>query len=316
MRAFPTLPLITAALLLGAVPHLAAAQSSDPPSGLVGAWGEDRDCRQDVAIFRTDGTVIDTGAVSGQQSAAFAVTGDTLTLTQNGGTAHFAFAMNGRSVAWSNGVDMVLKQRCDDQTAFAAQLGHPGPVAPLYSQILGLAAQTLSYGATPVTVMSVDGHPRGRTGPYDEVVAHPDPKLVGQNSLLFYRIFPTVQAAADHVSLDVQAPGNFLAVKRGLGTMSVVAAKDLGPGGEAPAAQQGAINCVRFHPKGQETVVITCLEHVPGTRMVAGGEQRFTLPATAKPEDLGPKADLTEALDLTSLAIDHLRGFLAANPQL
>jgi len=49
---------------------------------------------------------------------------------------------------------------------------------------------------------------------------------------------------------------------------------------------------------------------------VAGGEQRFTLPATAKPEDLGPKADLTEALDLTSLAIDHLRGFLAANPQL
>jgi hypothetical protein len=316
MRAFHSLSLF-AALLMGAiVPQAALAQSSDPPQGLIGAWGPDRDCAQEVAVFRTDGTVIDTGAPAGQQSATYAVTGDTLALTQNGSTARFAFAMSGGAIAWSNGVDMVLKQRCDDQMAFAAQLGHPGPVVPLYDQILALAGQTLRYGATPVTVVSVDGHPRGRSGAYDEVVAHADPKLVGRNSLLLYRIFPTVKAATDHVSLDVQAPGDFLASKRGLGTMSVVAAKDLGPGGSAPTADQGMINCVRFHPKGQGTVIITCLEHRPNTRLVAGGEQSFTLPAGATPEDLGTQDELTETLDLTSLAIDQVRGFLAANPQL
>jgi hypothetical protein len=314
MRAFQTLSL-AAAFLLGVMPRLALAQSNDPPQGLIGAWGQDRDCKQDVAIFRTDGTVIDTGA-PGQQSATYAVAGDSLALTQNGTTAHFAFALSGGAIAWSNGVDMVLKQRCDDQMAFAAQLGHPGPVVSLYDQILAVADQPLRYGATPITVVGVDGHPRGRAGAYDEVVAHADPKFVGRNSLLLYRIFPTVQGAADHVSLDIQAPGDFLASKRGLGTMSVVAAKDLGPGGTATTADQGMINCLRFHPKGQGTLVITCLEHMPNTRMVAGGEQRFTLPAGATPEDLGTKDDLTETLDLTSLAIDQLRGFLAANPQL
>jgi hypothetical protein len=74
------------------------------------------------------------------------------------------------------------------------------------------------------------------------------------------------------------------------------------------------IDCFRFHPKGQSAVAISCFAQMPGTRLVAGGRQSFPLPAGAKATDLGSKDDLSETLDLTSLAIDTLRGFVATQP--
>jgi hypothetical protein len=53
---------------------------------------------------------------------------------------------------------------------------------------------------------------------------------------------------------------------------------------------------------------------MPDSRLVAGGAQSFPLGPGSKANDMGSKDDLSEALDLTSLAIDKLRGLLASQP--
>jgi hypothetical protein len=60
-------------------------------------------------------------------------------------------------------------------------------------------------------------------------------------------------------------------------------------------------------------VTIDCFAQMPGTRLVAGGQQSFPLPKGSSGKDMGSKDDLSETLDLTSLAIDKLRGFLASD---
>jgi hypothetical protein len=322
MRAFNTASLMTVALTLAAagMPWAVPASAQSIPSPLVGAWGQDSSCTEDVAIFKADGSVIDLDAPAGTPVATYSVSGGTtgtgiLTLTQGQTPAHFAFAMSDGAVAWSNGATMVLKQRCADQTPFSAQLGHPGPVLSLYDQILALAGQTLTYGPSKIKVVAVDNHPALHKGQgYDEAVAHPEPEVVGKNAVLLYRVFPTATAAAAHATLDIRSPESFLVESRGPGYMSVATARDEGPGGAAPTAQQGAINCLRFHPKGRDEVVITCLEAVPNSRLVAGGRQSFDLPAHARETELGGKDDLTETLDLASMAIDQLRAFQAGDP--
>jgi len=143
---------------------------------------------------------------------------------------------------------------------------------------------------------------------YSEVIAHPDPDVVGAGAALLYRIFPTAAAAAAHVSLATDQPTSFLHEHRGAGFFSTEAAAD-----EGNAAKPVTIDCLRFHPRGVEQVDISCFAQMPGSRLVAGGRQSFPLPAGTKPNDMGSKDDLSETLDLTSLAIDTLRGFLAGD---
>jgi hypothetical protein len=98
---------------------------------------------------------------------------------------------------------------------------------------------------------------------------------------------------------------SFIYEHRGAGFFSTATAADEGNAGTA--AKPVTIGCLRFHPKGTERVDISCFAQMPGSRLVAGGRQSFPLPADAKPNDMGSKDDLSETLDLASLAIDQLR---------
>ena len=297
-----------------ATPKAARAQTA-PASPLLGAWGSDSSCTADVVVFRADGVVIDTGAVAGTPRTTYATSGDQITFTQGSKTGQFALAVADQAVAWSNGASIVLKERCADQGQFASEIGPaPAPLS-LYDQIRALAAEPLHFNGVDIKVVGVDGHtalaPAANGPVFSEVVARPDPAAVGATAALLYRIFPTEAAAAAHVSLAVDARTSFIYEHRGAGFFSTAAAADEG---NAPTAKPVTIDCLRFHPKGTERVEISCFGQMPGSRLVAGGRQSFPLPAGAKANDMGSKDDLSETLDLTSLAIDTLRGFLAAQP--
>jgi hypothetical protein len=316
MRAFRfALPFMAAsaiAALLGR-PCPAAAQTAIP-SELLGAWGSDGSCTADVVIFRADGTIVDTGATPGTPPTTYSVNGDTISFTQGQKTGQFALAVADQAVAWSNGAAIVLKERCADQGAFASGLGpKPAPVS-LYDSIRALAAEPLAFNGIAIKVVGVEGHtalaPTTHEALYSEVLAHPDPDTVGDNAALLYRIFPTPEAAAAHVSLAADMRSSFLYERRGAGFFSTASAMDEGATGSS--AKPVAVDCLRFHPKGQDRVTISCFAHMPESRLVAGGQQSFPLPKGSKGNDMGSKDDLSEALDLTSLAIDKLRGFLAA----
>jgi len=301
-----------------ATPSSAEAQAEAQTgiaSPLLGAWGSDSSCTADVVVFRADGTVIDTGAVPGTPRTTYSVNGDTITFAQGNKTGQFALAVADQAVAWSNGTSIVLKERCADQGQFAGDLGPaPAPV-PLYDQVRTLAAEPLHFNGVVIKVVGVDGHtalaPSANAPVYSEVVAHPDPETVGAGAELLYRIFPTEAAAAAHVSLAANMRTSFIYESRGAGFFATASAADEGDtgGGATPVT----IDCLRFHPKGREQVEISCFAHMPGTRLVAGGRQTFPLPANAKANDVGSKDDLSETLDLTSLAIDTLRRFVAAH---
>jgi hypothetical protein len=317
MRAFRfILPVATAigALALAA-PEPAAAQTAIA-SQLLGAWGADSSCTADVVIFRTDGTVVDTGAVAGTPPTTYAVNGDTISFTQGQQTGQFALAVADAAVAWSNGASVVLKERCADQAAFANQLGAAPPPVSLFDKIRALAAEPLQFNGVAIKVVDVEGHTAlsaaARGALYSEVLAHPDPNTVGADAALLYRIFPTPAAAAAYVSLAADARTSFIYEHRGAGFFSTASATDEGPQGTS--SKPVTIDCFRFHPKGQSAVAISCFAQMPGTRLVAGGRQSFPLPKGSKANDMGTKDDLSEALDLTSLAIDKLRGFLATQP--
>jgi hypothetical protein len=323
MRAF-RLPVPVAAALLAAAafsgPAPARAQTAIA-SPLLGAWGSDSSCTADVVVFRADGTVVDTGAVAGTPRTTYSIAGDTITFTQSdktGGdkTGQFALAIADQAIAWSNGASIVLKERCADQGQFAGDLGPSPAPQSLFDQIRALAAQPLHFNGVAIKVVAVDSHTAlapAANGPlYSEVIAHPDPGVVGADAALLYRIFPTEAAAAAHVSLAADARTSFIYEHHGAGFFSTAAAADEGNAGGA--AQPVTIDCLRFHPKGAGHVEISCFAQMPGSRLVAGGRQSFPLPAAAKANDLGSKDDLSETLDLTSLAIDTLRGFAAASP--
>jgi hypothetical protein len=310
--AFPIAAVLLAASAL-TLPEAARAQTAIA-SPLLGAWGSDSSCSTDVVVFRADGTVIDTGAVAGTPRTTYSTSGDAMTFTQGGKTGQFALAVADQAVAWSNGASIVLKERCADQGRFASDLGPaPAPVS-LYDQIRALAAEPLHFNGIAIKVVGVEGHTAlgpATNGPvYSEVVAHPDPAGVGKGAALLYRIFPTEAAAADHVSLTVNMRMSFLYEHRGAGFFSTVTAADEGNAGAA--AKPVTIDCLRFHPKAMDRVEISCFAHMPGSRLVAGARQSFPLPAGAKPNDMGSNDNLSEALDLASLAIDTLRGFLAS----
>lgn len=329
-----TLP--AAALLLGTgLPLAALAQttpSTPPPAGtaaaLTGAWGDDSSCLADVAVFRADGTVVSAGAPADAPVTTYAVNGNTITFTQGQKTAEFAFGQTGQAVAWSNGSAMVLKERCADQSPFAAETktGAATPAAapatatatapvPLFDQVKALAAQPVVYNGVTIKILSVEAQPasaKGNTAPaYGEIVAHPDPQAVGTDATLLYRIFPSEKAAEDHVSLSHDQQASFVyAGRSGPGYFATDAAKDEGPA-DAQATPV-TINCLRFHPKGRQSVTISCFAHMPGTPLVAGGEQSFPLDKKADKRDMGPKEDLTEVLDLTGIAISRLRSLATA----
>jgi hypothetical protein len=316
MRAFRfALPLVTAAVMAALLgPPCPAAAQTAIPSELLGAWGSDASCTADVVIFRADGSVVDTGAAPETPPTTYSVNGDTITFKQGQKTGQFALAVADQAVAWSNGASIVLKERCADQAAFASRLGpKPTPVS-LYDKIRALAAEPLVFNGITIKVVGVEGHTALATAThgalYSEVVAHPDPNTVGDDATLLYRIFPTPEAAADHVSLAAAMRSSFMYEHRGAGFFSTASATDEGATGSS--AKPVAVDCLRFHPKGQDRVTISCFAHMPDSRLVAGGEQSFPLPRGSKANDMGSKDDLSEALDLTSLAIDKLRGFLAA----
>jgi hypothetical protein len=312
--AFPSVTAFLAAVALAA-PLPARAQTA-AASTLLGAWGSDSSCTADVVVFRADGTVIDTGAVAGTPLTTYSVSGDTITFTQGANAGRFALAVADQAVSWSNGTSIVLKERCADQAQFASDFGPaPAPLS-LYDQIRALAAEPLHFNGITINVVSVEGHTAlasAASGPlYSEVIAHPDPATVGPRATLLYRIFPTEAAAAGYVSLAVDARNSFVYERRGAGFFSTASAADEGNAGNAASAPKSVpIDCLRFHPKGTDQVEISCFAHMPGSRLVAGARQNFPLPAGAKPTEMGSKDDLSEALDLTSLAIDTLRGFLA-----
>jgi hypothetical protein len=305
--ALPAATALLAATALSA-PQPVRAQSA-VASPLLGAWGSDSSCTADVVVFRADGTVLDTGAVPGTPRTTYSTSGDTITLSQGSKTGRFALAVSDQAVAWSNGTAIVLKERCADQSQFASDLG-PAPAAPsLYDQVRALAAEPLTFNGVAIKVVGVDGHtaltPSGKSPLYSEVIAHPDPATVGADAALLYRIFPTETAAAAHVSLSPDMRTSFIYEHRGAGFFSTATAADEGNAGTA--AKPVTIGCLRFHPKGTERVDISCFAQMPGSRLVAGGRQSFPLPADAKPNDMGSKDDLSETLDLASLAIDQLR---------
>lgn len=333
-----TLP--AAALFLGTgLPLAALAQAAQdpgpqasPPQGLLGAWGDDSSCLADVAVFRGDGTVVPAGATPDSPVTTYAVNGNSITFTQGQKTAAFAFGLTGQAVAWSNGSTMVLKERCADQTPFAAETktGATTPAAapaaatataalPLFDQVKALAAQPVVYNGVAIKILSVDAQRAAantKNAPsYDSIIAHPDPQAVGADATLLYRIFPSEKAAADHVSLSHDQQASFVyAGRSGPGYFATDAAKDEGPAGDQAAPV--TIDCLRFHPKGHQSVTISCFAHMPGTPLVAGGEQSFPLDQKADKRDVGPKEDLTEVLDLTGIAIGRLRSLTvtAAKP--
>ena len=309
------LPVATALLAATAFSPPAPARAQPAiASPLLGAWGSDSSCTADVVVFRADGTAIDTGAVAGTPRTSYSISGDTITFTQGNKTGQFALAVADQAVAWSNGASVVLKERCADQAQFASDLGPPPAPLSLYDQIRALAAAPLHFNGIAIKVAGVEGHtalPPAANGPlYSEVIAHPDPVTVGVDAVLLYRIFPTEAAAAAHVSLAADARTSFIYEHRGAGFFSTAAAADEGHAGAA--AKPVTIDCLRFHPKGKNRVEISCFAQMPGSRLVAGGRQSFPLAAGAKANDMGSKDDLSETLDLTSLAIDTLRGLLAA----
>jgi hypothetical protein len=310
--ALPLATALSAAALISA-PNPVQAQTA-LASPLLGAWGSDSSCTADVVVFRADGTVIDTGAVAGTPRTTYSISGDTISFTQSQTTGQFALAVADQAVAWSNGTSIVLKERCADQGQFARDLGPtPAPLS-LYDRIRALAAEPLQFNSIAIKVVGVDGHTvlaSSADAPvYSEVVAHPDPAVVGAGAVLLYRIFPTEAAAAAHVSLAADARTSFIYEHRGAGFFATAAAADEGNTGGA--AKPVTIDCLRFHPRGMEQIEISCFAQMPGSRLVAGGRQSFPLPAGTRANDLGSKDDLSETLDLTSLAIDTLRGFLAA----
>lgn len=310
-----------AALLLATVfvpPRPAAAQTTaaSVPGGLLGAWGADSSCTTDVVVFRADGTIVSPDAAPDTPKTTYSVTDDTIGFTQGDKTGQFAFAVADQALAWSNGGSVVLKERCADQASFASLLGQgPAPVS-LFDKIRALAAEPLTFNGVPIKVVSVEGHTAlaasSATAIYSEVVAHPDPNAVGAGADLLYRIFPTAAAAASYVSLALNNRGGFVYEHRGAGFFTTASAVDEGPAGAG--GKPVTIDCLRFHPKNTNTVAISCFAQMPGSRLVAGGRQSFPLPAKSKPNEMGSKDNLSEALDLTSLAIGQLRGFLAANP--
>ena len=317
--AFPvTAALVSAAAFTAPKP----AQAQTPiVSPLLGAWGSDSSCTADVVVFRADGTVIDTGAVAGTPRTSYTATtsspgGDAITFTQVGRSGQFALAVSDQAVAWSNGASIVLKERCADQGEFASDLGPaPAPVS-LFDQIRKLATEPLHFNGVAIKVTAVEGRtalaPGATTPAYSEVDAVPDAAAVGANAALLYRIFPTEAAAAAHVSLAEDARTSFVYEHRGAGFFSTASAMDEGNTGTT--AKPVTIDCLRFHPKGKDRVEISCFAQMPGSRLVAGARQSFPLPAGTKANDMGSKDDLSETLDLTSLAIDTLRAFLANNP--
>ena len=309
----------SAAALLAAIvalaPMAARAQTA-VASPILGAWGSDSSCTADVAIFRADGTVVDTGAVAGTPRTTYSINGDSITFTQGDKSGAFALAVADQAVAWSNGTSVVLKERCADQAQFARDLGATPAPASLYDQLRALAAAPLHVNGDTILVVGVEGRtalaPSANKALYSEIIAHPDPAAIGAGAALLYRIFPTPEAAAAHVSLAQTTRSSFIFGHRGPGFFSTASAADEGNAGGA--AKPVTINCLRFHPKGLARVDIACFAQMPGSRLVAGGQQSFPLPADAKPNDMGSKDDLTETLDLTGLAIDTLRGFLASSP--
>ena len=309
------LPFATAFLAAASclAPHPVRAQTA-LASPLLGAWGSDSSCTADVAVFRADGTVIDTGAAAGTPRTAYSISGDTITFTQGSKSGQFALAVADQAVAWSNGTSIVLKERCADQAQFASDLGPAPTPLSLFDQIRALAAEPLQFNGVTIKVVGVDGHtaltPTADTPVYSEVVAHPDPNAVGADAALLYRIFPTEAAAAAYVSLVADNRAGFLYERRGAGFFSTATAADEGNAGSA--GKPLTIDCLRFHAKGTHRVEISCFAQMPGSRLVAGGRQSFPLPAAAKATDMGSKDNLSETLDLTSLAIDKLREFLAS----
>ena len=284
-------------------------------SPLLGAWGSDSSCTADVAVFRADGTVRDTGAVAGTPRTTYATSGDTITFSQGAKTGEFALAVADQAVAWSNGTSIVLKERCADQGQFASDLGPaPAPLS-LYDQIRALAGEPLHFNGIAIKVVGVDGHtvlaPSANAPVYSEVIARPDRGTVGAGAELLYRIFPTAAAAAAHVSLAANMRTSFIYEHRGAGFFSTAAAADEGKAGSAPKLV--TIDCLQFHPKGKDQVEISCFAQMPVSRLVAGGRQSFPLRRGSKANDMGSKDDLSETLDLTSLAIDTLRGLTASS---
>jgi hypothetical protein len=308
----------TRAATAGAAP---GAPAASVPPGLVGAWGSDSSCTADVAIFRADGTVLNPAAPAGTPPVTYTVNGDSITLAQGGQSGTFAFALSDQAVAWSNGSAIELKERCADQSPFAAALKTAAsapagtaaiPAGPLPDQIRALAGEPVLFQGQMVEIQAVESSSQ-KTLPYTGFRAKLDPQKIGQDAHLLYRIFPTAAAAADYVSLASDKQTSFLHEPHGSGFFSTASAMDEGPAdAKAPPV---SINCLRFHPKRMLAVTISCFAQMPGTKLVAGGEQTFTLPKGTKANDMGPKDDLSQTLSLTGLAISQLRGFLAAYPQ-
>jgi hypothetical protein len=325
-RLLHRLPAASLLLATLALSHQAQADASGPQGlvgGLLGAWGDDSSCLADVAVFRADGTVTPAGATPDAPVTTYAVSGTTITFTQGQKTAEFAFGLNGQATAWSNGSIMVLKERCADQTPFAAGTktggATPAPAAavptaplPLFDQVKAMAAQPVTYKGVPIKILSVDAHPEAdqdKAAPaHGTIIAIPDPQAAGPDATLLYHVFPTEAAAVDYVSLSQDQHGSFVYAGRGPGFFSTISAKDEGPSGQAAPV---TIDCLRFHPKGQQSVTVSCFAHMPGTPLVAGGAQSFPLAQKADKRDMGPKEDLTEVLDLTSIAISQLRSLTA-----
>lgn len=305
-----------------AAPAATVTPAAVPP-GLIGAWGGDSSCGSDVAVFRADGTVLNADAPSGTPPLAFTVSGDSITMSDGKQSGTFAFALSDQAVAWSNGVSMVLKERCADQTPFAAALNTaanatPGadaiPAGPLPDQLSALAGQPLPYQGSTVQIHAVQSLTPHKAI-YTDITALPDPQAISGDARLYYRIFPTSQAASAYVSLASNEPTSFLREPHGAGFFSTDSAVDQGPqdGKAAPVT----INCLRFHPRHYEKIVVSCFAALPGSKIVAGAERSFLLPEgkALNPKDMGQAADLTDTLALTGAAIAKLRLFLAAHPQ-
>ncbi|HZZ58110.1 MAG TPA: hypothetical protein VFE31_09790, partial [Opitutaceae bacterium] len=202
-----------------------APVSAPPPPGLIGAWGGDSSCTADVAVFRADGTVLNPAAPPGTPPLSYSINGDSITLSQGTQSGTFAFALSDQAVAWSNGSAIVLKERCADQSPFAADLkaaaASPTPPAPvpagaLPDQLRMLAGQPVPFQGGSVQIQSVVSD-APKKAIYVGVIARPDPQAIGGDARLFYRIFPTPAAAADYVSLDVEKATSFLREPHGSG---------------------------------------------------------------------------------------------------
>jgi len=327
----PRLPTVlpAASLLLAGLALCPPALADAPgPAGLLGAWGDDSSCSADVAVFRADGTVVPAGAAPDAPPTTYAVNGDSITFTQGQKSGEFAFGLNDQSVAWSNGSIMVLKERCADQSAFAGVMkaaGSPPPAPatastvtidpslPLFDRVKAVAGQPVSYNGVTIKIVSLKAQPEAgqdKSGLHGLITAVPDPAAVGPGATLSYHVFPSEAAAADFTSLAHDQHGSFATIGHGAGFFSTASATDDGPPGSH--ATPVPIHCLTFHPRGKPSVTISCVAHMPGTPLVAGGTQSFPLPAKADKREMGPKENLSEVLDLTSIAIRQLRSLGAA----